>query len=120
MLTKPFFFEQDNWIYLDNWPSSIQSGKKISLNDEKGVNLYNSIQERLKEDATLYQIISNNQKRFEHYLVKQRLGQGAFRVLVTDAYNRQCAVSGEKILPALEATHIKPYSKEGPNDVKNG
>ncbi|HEY8423583.1 MAG TPA: HNH endonuclease signature motif containing protein, partial [Clostridia bacterium] len=47
-------------------------------------------------------------------------GQGAFRVLVTDAYNRQCAVSGEKILPALEATHIKPYSKEGPNDVKNG
>ena len=32
-------------------------------------------------------------------LVKQRLGQGAFRILVTDTYRRQCAVTGEKALP---------------------
>src|SRR5436190_10426302 len=28
------------------------------------------------------------------------LGQGAFRVLVTEAYGRQCAITGGKVLPA--------------------
>lgn len=41
-------------------------------------------------------------------LMKPRLGQGAFRVLVTDAYERRCAVSGEKTLPILDAAHIGP------------
>ena len=49
-----------------------------------------------------------------------RLGQGAFRVLVTDAYQRRCAVTGEKTLPVLEAAHIKPYAEEGPHRVSNG
>ena len=53
-------------------------------------------------------------------MTKHRLGQGAFRVVVTDAHNRRCAITGEKILPVLEAAHIKPFSKDGPNDVNNG
>ncbi len=31
-----------------------------------------------------------------------------------------CAISGEKTLPVLEASHIKPYSKEGPHLTSNG
>ena len=53
-------------------------------------------------------------------MARGRLGQGAFRVLVTDAYLRRCAVTGEKTLPVLEAAHIKPYALEGPHSVKNG
>ncbi len=53
-------------------------------------------------------------------LIKPRLGQGAFRVAVTDAYQRQCAISGGRVLPALEAAHIKPYSAGGKHDVRNG
>ena len=49
-----------------------------------------------------------------------RLGQGAFRVLVTDAYGRRCAVTNERTLPALEAGHIKPYSEQGEHIVSNG
>jgi putative restriction endonuclease len=54
------------------------------------------------------------------YLTRARLGQGTFRVLVTEAYERRCAISGEKTLPALEASHIKPYASSGPHLVSNG
>jgi hypothetical protein len=53
-------------------------------------------------------------------LVRPRLGQGGFRVAVTDAYGRACAVTGEHSLPVLEAAHIRPYSKEGPHAISNG
>jgi putative restriction endonuclease len=53
-------------------------------------------------------------------LVRPRLGQGAFRVSVTEAYNRACAVTKEHSLPALEAAHIRPFAKEGPHEVRNG
>jgi len=56
----------------------------------------------------------------EEYLTRGRLGQGAFRVLVTDAYQRRCAVTGERTLPVLEAAHIRPYSLAGPHQISNG
>jgi putative restriction endonuclease len=53
-------------------------------------------------------------------MTNHRVGQGAFRVLVTDAYLRRCTITGEKTLPVLEAAHIKPYSMIGLNSVNNG
>ena len=53
-------------------------------------------------------------------LQKVRLGQGAFRVLVTDSYSRRCSITGEKTLPVLEAAHIKPYAESGPHFISNG
>jgi putative restriction endonuclease len=41
-------------------------------------------------------------------------------VLVTEAYDYRCAITGERTLPVLEASHIKPYSKSGPHRVDNG
>ena len=41
-------------------------------------------------------------------------------MVVTDAYQRRCAITGEKTLPVLEAAHIKPYAAEGPHSVNNG
>ena len=43
-----------------------------------------------------------------------------FRVAVTDVYQRQCAVSGERTLPILDAAHIRPYGEGGPHEVTNG
>jgi putative restriction endonuclease len=48
------------------------------------------------------------------------LGQGAFRVAVTEAYGRQCALSGGKVLPALDAAHIRPYGEGGVHTKSNG
>jgi putative restriction endonuclease len=53
-------------------------------------------------------------------LIKPRIGQGAFKVLITDVYQRRCAITGEKTLPVLEAAHIKPYSLNGPHAINNG
>lgn len=53
-------------------------------------------------------------------LVLPRLGQGTFRVLVTDAYDRRCAVTGERTLPVLEAAHIKPFNLVQRHEVSNG
>lgn len=53
-------------------------------------------------------------------LVAPRLGHGTFRVAVTDAYSRACAITHEHSLPAPEAAHIRPYAREGTHSVSNG
>jgi putative restriction endonuclease len=53
-------------------------------------------------------------------LVRPRLGQGAFRFLVTDKYRRRCAISRERTLPALDAAHIQPYADGGSHEISNG
>jgi len=40
--------------------------------------------------------------------------------MVTEAYNRKCAVTGERTLPVLEAGHIKPYSLVKPHELSTG
>jgi putative restriction endonuclease len=52
--------------------------------------------------------------------IQPRIGQSAFRVLVTDAYKRRCAITGESTLMALEAAHIKPFSQDSSHAVSNG
>jgi|SRR5271170_618557 len=56
----------------------------------------------------------------EPSLFRPRLGQGAFRVVVTDNYARRCAVTGERTLPALDAAHIRPYADHGEHEPSNG
>ena len=46
-------------------------------------------------------------------------GDGAFRVLVTDTYERRCAVTREKALPVLDEAHIRPVADGGPHSVSN-
>ena len=56
----------------------------------------------------------------EPHLVEPRLGQGAFRVMVTDVYGRRCAVTRERTLPALDAAHIRPFVTGGAHTASNG
>jgi putative restriction endonuclease len=76
----------------------------------------------LSADAQLLrEAAAGDENRFgREYMARARLGQGIFRLLVTDAYHRRCAVTGEKVLPALEAAHIKSHASSGPNRVDNG
>lgn len=52
-------------------------------------------------------------------LQPRRLGQGAFRKLVLDAYGRRCAVSGEHSVPVLQASHIKPFADVEQHEITN-
>lgn len=44
-------------------------------------------------------------------LVLSRVGQGQFRQQVLNMWNNQCCVTHSKILDAIRASHIKPWSK---------
>ena len=117
ILAEPFFFEKEDWIPVpEDWSSNIVQGKTYETNTEIGNRLYHQVLSHLGAG-----ISSNNQSpRFAMSLTSHRLGQGAFRVVVTEAYQRRCAITGEKTLPVLQAAHIKPYTQDGPHDVKNG
>lgn len=121
ILNQPFFFSEDKWI---NVPASfslnIVSGKTYDTNTGDGLRLWNEVRLRLDEDLKIGIIAEPLSTYGKEYLIKQRLGQGAFKILVTSAYKRQCAISGEKALPVLQASHIKPFSEKGPNRVDNG
>jgi hypothetical protein len=75
---------------------------------------------RLALDPRLREIKDGGPRYGADYLARARLGQGAFRVLVTDAYQKRCAISGERTLPVLQAAHIQSYAAAGPHRVSNG
>lgn len=130
ILASPFFFRREDWIPAPpDWASSIVQGKTYETDQEVGRVIWIKVQEKLKElnyqqriDMS-YQtpLAAEEMARYgSEFLTRARLGQGTFRVLVTDAYVRRCAVTGERTLPALEAAHIKPFAKTGPNLTSNG
>jgi putative restriction endonuclease len=53
-------------------------------------------------------------------LAPVRVGQAAFKALVQEAYGRRCAITGDKIVPVLQAAHIRPVTDHGENRVDNG
>jgi putative restriction endonuclease len=107
-----------------SWPRSVQVGRRYATDEAEGLELWNRIVatgDLLSPSGVFESNWDQSQRRYgEPVLVKPRLGQGGFRVAVTDAYGRACAISGGRVLPALEAAHIKPYGEGGTHDVRNG
>jgi putative restriction endonuclease len=119
ILTQPFFFDEKDWIQVPaSWSPNIVRFKGYSTDEDDGRRLWDAVQV-----ATVGAMTSagDAQERYgEPSLIRPRLGQGAFRVLVTDSYQRRCAISGERTLPALDAAHIRPYSEGGLHEASNG
>jgi putative restriction endonuclease len=61
-----------------------------------------------------------DQDMFTEAWVRRRLGQGSFRALVTQTYERRCAITRERVLPVLQAAHIRPVTAGGLHRVENG
>ena len=120
ILTPPFFFEESDWIPVPpSWASNIVSFKTYNTGNAEGLALWDAVNDRL--NRTRYPVIAEEQARYgEPHLIRPRLGQGAFRVLVTDVYERRCAVTRERTLPALEAAHIRLYGDGGAHETSNG
>jgi putative restriction endonuclease len=125
LLQKPFFFSKEDWIPIPaDFSKNIVQGKTYDLSFGYGKELWKEIQLRLQArnffKAERISIQEPKERYGEPILINPRLGQGSFRVVVTDVYQRQCAVTHEKVLPALEAAHIKPFSQGGDHAVSNG
>jgi putative restriction endonuclease len=128
VLTQPFFFEESLWFPAPEWSQSIVrgKGKGYELDKEAGQFIWRNLERgwRFRRafnlDAEAQRIDDEHDRYGKETTIRPRLGQGAFRVLVTDAYGRACAITEEHSLPALEAAHIKPFNENGPHAVNNG
>ena len=131
VLTNPLFFDRKDWVETPpDWHRETVQGKKYSTADHAGKRLWDQVFSRFLEYQDPLQPLEpgpNPGKENPDWpgysglsLSRRRIGQGAFRVLVTDAYNRKCSISGEKTLLVLEAAHIQSFSSAGPNSISNG
>lgn len=124
ILGSPFFFEESEWIPApSDWSPNIVQGKTYGASVGEGSALLEQITTRrsamLVADASA--TAAGTAPMFsEPVLARRRLGQGAFRLLVVDAYGRKCAVSGEKALPVLQSAHIRPVTQGGEHRIDNG
>ena len=120
ILTQPFFLPESDWLPVPaSWSSNIVSFKTYSTDEPDGLRLWEAVQGKAVAKASAVQ--PHSMPRYgEPILVRPRLGQGAFRIVVTDSYHRRCSVTGEKTLPALDAAHIRPYRDGGSHDASNG
>jgi putative restriction endonuclease len=127
LLAQPTFFQTDEWVAGPrDWPAANLRHKRYDLTVGEGLRIW---EECVARTWNRQPVVPDSQPMFVRedsprygtpQLVAPRLGQGIFRVAVMDAYGRACAVTQEHSLPALEASHIQPYAKDGPHDVRNG
>jgi len=124
LLQQPFFFEEKEWIPApSDWKQPIVQGKGYDTTTGMGKKLWEDVQFRLQAKKDLWEEARVTDIEGGYGLpqiIMPRLGQGSFRVLVTDIYQRRCSVTKERTLPALDAVHIKPFGKSGPHSIHNG
>lgn len=122
ILCDPFFLSRENWIPADAyWARGTRQGRYLDMGSGIGRELWDRIEARrattdlqpgtIAEPPTMYG---------DPTPVRRRLGQGSFQMLVTDTYQRHCAVTGERALPTLEAAHVLPVSEGGRHELGNG
>jgi len=126
VLEQTFFLTREAWIPIPaDFSLNIVQGKTYDLDHGTGLELRHALEQRIAQRS----VVSVQQNVAEGMvsrmfsdpvLARRRLGQGAFRVLVTDTYERQCAVTSEHTLPVLEAAHIRPVTQAGEHSVSNG
>jgi len=127
MLSEPFYFPRSKWIEIPkSWKKSIVQGKSYDTEESEGRKLFEDVKNSFLDTINLKNysdpsFITTVDMRFgKEQIVQPRLGQSSFKVMVLDAYDRRCAITGEKTLPVLQAAHIKPYSQNGPHALGNG
>lgn len=128
LLEQPFFFEERDWIAAPrDWGRQTVQGATCDLSQGEGRRIWEELVLRAPGAVVgrpaagePLPLVAAEPRFGQPTTVLPRLGQGTFRVLVTDIYDRRCAVTGERTLPVLQAAHIRPYSRDGPHDPRNG
>jgi len=118
--------DESKWFPVPEWRRSIVQRKTYGLDSEAGRTIWRHLS-NIWEQRKIFDLdrearrIEEERARYgKEKTIRPRLGQGAFKVAVTDAYRRSCAITEEHSLPAIEAAHIKPYGESGPHAVHTG
>jgi putative restriction endonuclease len=125
MLSNVRFYPESEWLPL-SFPPGLMTGKSLDVQSEGGQLIWGHMQRYAqKREAgpsakSSYSLVAEERALYETVKIKQRIGQGAFRVMVLDAYNRRCCMTGERTLPVVDAAHIQKHVSIESNDVRNG
>lgn len=118
VLTNPFFFDPGDYIDVSNsFSQNIVRGKTYDTEHRDARELWHQVRKNLDKKLS---------SQPAHLRVEEtswqrgRIGQGGFRLAVAENYHHRCLITGERTIPVLEAAHITPYSKGGPNELSNG
>ena len=130
VLAGPVFLPRAEWIDVpSDFPLNAVQGKAYDATSGTGRELFEwaqgalfnshagSIRERPYDELTE---LPPGAMWSDPVLARQRLGQGGFKVLISELYDRRCAISGERTFPVLEAAHIRPVSEGGTHVLRNG
>lgn len=122
VLVEPFFWPEELWIpQPDDFAANIVRGRTYDLTKDSGKALWDQVAIRLRADPGMSPEPGEIRGGYgDPALVRRRIGQGTFRVVITEAYRRQCAITGERALPALEAAHIRPFADLQTHYLRNG
>jgi len=121
ILVEPFFWQTRDWVPAPaDFSRNIVQGKTYDLRTPSGTGLWQEVMARFRAARGGRVAEPDEAVRRRRVEVLQRLGQGAFRILVTDAYERRCAITREKALPVLDAAHIRPVAEGGSHRLDNG
>jgi putative restriction endonuclease len=122
VLTDVFYLPRENWIPAEGrFPREVVRGRTYDTTIAIEADLWAMVQAARAKSGVAEPSVNLEENRFgRDFLTHARLGQGSFRSLVIDAYNRRCAVTGETTLPVLEAAHIIPYANKGLHKISNG
>lgn len=121
ILQNPFFFDTFDWIPApSDFHLNIGGGKTYDLASSQGRSLWEAVHQRLQASGPVETPRTQSAIFGEPVLIHPRLGEGTFRILITDTYRRRCAITRDATLPALEATHIHPPSQGGQHRIDNG
>lgn len=125
LLVQPVFFPPEARVRQPmDWKVRTQTDKKYDLDVGEGRRVWLeclALANDLKSRAIAPGRVAEVGPRYGDPIpVRPRLGQRTFRIVVTDAYERACAVTGEHSLPALEASHIRPFGEGGSHSTSNG
>ncbi len=102
------------------WKPNTVRGEYYDLAQDEGARMWAQLMAYREAQPALSPLLLVPGGKGKPAVYSPRLGQGAFRLMVMDAYDRRCAVTGEKTLPALEAAHIRPFSEVAAHEVTNG
>ena len=120
LIVEPAWFAPSEWISQpSDWPRTTLGAKRYDLSVGEGRRVWEACQARTgvvpAAEGRPALLAGPSAPRYgSPREVTPRLGQGTFRIAVTEAYSEACAVTSEHSLPVLEAAHIRAYGNDGP------
>ena len=118
ILADPVVFEEQEFFKPEDYGVSFAK-QIVKIKYYRG---YNEIPHKLASlnSETDFQLVDKSEGRKRGALVKDRVGQFAFRRGILEAYNNRCSITDSKVGELLQAAHIQPYVNAKSNHVTNG